>query len=214
MARYRGPVCKLCRQEGVKLMLKGQKCLSAKCHFHPGKKRPRTYPPGEHGQRRPSKVSDFGTQLRAKQKYRRVYGVLERQFRRYFKESARMRGVTGENLVQLLERRLDNVMFRLGFALSRSHARQLVRHNHVLINGRRANIPSQLVKIGDEISLPDKSREMPGIQEAVRLAESMEPVPWISRDGERMAGRLERLPTLEEVQPPASAQLIVELYSK
>ncbi|HOE10101.1 MAG TPA: 30S ribosomal protein S4 [bacterium] len=214
MARYRGPVCKLCRREGTKLMLKGQKCLSAKCQFHPAKKRARTYAPGEHGQRRVAKVSNYGTQLRAKQKFRRTYGVLERQFRRYFKEAARMRGVTGENLVHLLERRLDNVVYRLGFALSRTHARQLVRHNHVLLNGKRTNIPSVLVKVGDEIMICEKGRKMVVVQESLRLAESLGAPAWVSRDVERMVGRLERLPTLEEVQPPASPQLIVELYSK
>lgn len=195
-------------------MLKGQKCLSAKCHFHPAKKRPRPYPPGDRGQRRSTKVSDFGVQLRAKQKYRRMYGVLERQFRRYFREAARMRGVTGENLVQLLERRLDNVVYRLGFALSRAHARQLVRHNHVLIDGRRANIPSQLVKVGQEVSICEKSRQLPAIEEALRLARTMELCPWVTRDEERMAGRLVRLPSLEEVQLPVGPQLVVELYSK
>lgn len=195
-------------------MLKGQKCLSAKCHFHPAKKRPRPYPPGERGQRRSAKISAFGVQLRAKQKYRRMYGVLERQFRRYFREAARKRGVTGETLVQLLERRLDNVVYRLGFALSRAHARQLVRHNHILINGKRATIPSQLVKVGEEVSIRDKSRQMPVIEEALRLAMTLESCPWMSRDEARMAGHLVRLPRLDEVQLPVGPQIIVELYSK
>ncbi len=198
----------------MKLMLKGQKCLSPKCHFHPGKKRPRLYPPGEHGQRRMTKVSDYGVQLRAKQKLRRTYGILENQFRRYFVRAAGMRGVTGENLVHLLERRLDNVLYRLGFALSRAHARQLVRHNHVLLNGKRVNIPSQTVKVEDEITFRDKSRELVGVQEALRLAGTLEPPPWISRDIDRVAGRLIRLPNMDEVQLPADPQLVVELYSK
>ncbi len=195
-------------------MLKGQKCLSPKCHFHPGKKRPRLYPPGEHGQRRMRKVSDYGVQLRAKQVFRRTYGILENQFRRYFQRAARMRGVTGENLVHLLERRLDNVIYRLGFAMSRPHARQLVRHNHILLNGKRANIPSQLVKIGDEITFRDKSRDLAVVQEALRLAGTLEPPPWISRDVDRVAGKLDRLPNLDEVQLPVEPQLVVELYSK
>ena len=167
MARYRGAVCKLCRADGIKLMLKGKKCLSAKCPVSR-----RNYPPGQHGQRRSGKQSDYGSQLREKQKAKRIYGVLERQFRRYFAEAERMRGITGENLLQLLERRLDNIIYRLGYANSRSQARQLVRHNHVFVDGRRVNIPSYLVKVGQEIQLKEVSREMVTVQDAMQLRRS------------------------------------------
>ncbi len=209
MARYRGPACKLCRADGIKLMLKGKKCLSAKCPINK-----RNYPPGQHGQRRGTKQSDFGMQLREKQKAKRTYGVLERQFRRYYHEADRMRGITGENLLHLLERRLDNVIYRLGFANSRAQARQLVRHNHVKVQGRKVNIPSFLVKIGQEITISEKSRELPFVTEAIQLRRSVGNYPWLMRDDEALTGKMVRLPTVEEIAIPVREQLIVELYSK
>ncbi|MBI1386880.1 MAG: 30S ribosomal protein S4 [bacterium] len=209
MARYIGPVCKLCRAEGLKLFLKGKKCLSAKCPISR-----RNYPPGQHGQRRAGKKSDYGLQLREKQKAKRTYGVLERQFRRYYQEASRMRGVTGENLLHLLERRLDNVIFRLGFAASRSQARQLIRHNHVLVNGKRVNIPSFLVKVGQNLEIKESSRNVPGVMEAVSLRKSTGAFAWLERDDKNFTGRLTRLPTVDEIALPVKEQMIVELYSK
>ncbi|MGI6454652.1 MAG: 30S ribosomal protein S4 [bacterium] len=209
MARYRGAVCKLCRADGIKLMLKGKKCLSAKCPVSR-----RNYPPGQHGQRRSGKQSDYGSQLREKQKAKRIYGVLERQFRRYFAEAERMRGITGENLLQLLERRLDNIIYRLGYANSRSQARQLVRHNHVFVDGRRVNIPSYLVKVGQEIQLKEVSREMVTVQDAMQLRRSTGMYPWMTRDDNTMSGKMIRLPSVDEIGIPVKEQLIVELYSK
>jgi small subunit ribosomal protein S4 len=209
VARYRGAVCKLCRADGIKLMLKGKKCLSAKCPVSR-----RNYPPGQHGQRRSGKQSDYGSQLREKQKAKRIYGVLERQFRRYFAEAERMRGITGENLLQLLERRLDNIIYRLGYANSRSQARQLVRHNHVFVDGRRVNIPSYLVKVGQEIQLKEVSREMVTVQDAMQLRRSTGMYPWMTRDDNTMSGKMIRLPSVDEIGIPVKEQLIVELYSK
>lgn len=209
MARYRGPACKLCRADGIKLMLKGKKCLSAKCPINK-----RNYPPGQHGQRRGTKQSDYGMQLREKQKAKRTYGVLERQFRRYYHEADRMRGITGENLLHLLERRLDNVIYRLGFANSRAQARQLVRHNHVKVQGRKVNIPSYLVKIGQDVTISEKSRELPFVAEAIQLRRSVGNYPWLMRDDEALSGKMVRLPTVDEIAIPVREQLIVELYSK
>lgn len=209
MARYRGPVCRLCRREGQKLMLKGQRCLTPRC---PVSKR--DYPPGDHGQRRMRKVSDYAVQLREKQKAKRIYGVLERQFRRYFKIADKWRGITGTNLLILLESRLDNVVYRLGFAHSRSHARQLVRHNHVLLNGKRVNIPSAMVKVGQEVSIKESSRDNVLVKDALAFARSMEIPAWVEVDSERMTGKLIRLPHVDEIGVPVREQLIVELYSK
>lgn len=209
MARYIGPICKQCRAEGIKLFLKGKKCLSAKCPVNR-----RNYPPGQHGQRRTSKVSDYGQQLREKQKAKRIYGVLERQFRRYFHEAERMRGVTGENLLHLLERRLDNVIYRLGFANSRRQARQLVRHNHILVDGKRVNIPSYLVKVGQNIELKEASRTLPSIAEAMQFRRSTGSHEWVQRDDKTHSGRLLRLPRIDEIAIPVKEQMIVELYSK
>ncbi len=209
MARYRGPACKLCRAEGIKLMLKGKKCLSAKCPLNK-----RNYPPGQHGQKRMSKLSDFGIQLREKQKAKRIYGVLERQFRRYYTIADRMSGITGENLLHLLERRLDNVVYRLGFSNSRTQARQLVRHNHVLVDGKRVNIPSYLVKVGQTIQVKEKSRELPLVVEGMQLRRSTGHYPWLERDDVEFSGKLTRLPQVEEIAIPVKEQLIVELYSK
>ncbi len=209
MARYRGPDCKLCRADGVKLFLKGKKCLSAKCPLNK-----RDYPPGQHGQRRGRKQSDYALQLREKQKCKRSYGVLERQFRRYFHEADRMRGITGENLLHLLERRLDNVIYRLGFASSRTQARQLVRHNHIIVNGIRVNIPSYLVRIGEDIKLKESSREIPVIIESLQLRRSMGGYGWLETDAQNFSGKMTRLPNLEEIAIPVQEQFIVELYSK
>ncbi len=210
MARYRGPVCKLSRAEGVNLMLKGKRFLLGKDSAEK-----RKYPPGEHGQRRTMrKLSDYGVQLREKQKAKRIYGVLERQFRRYFKEADRMRGITGTNLLQLLERRLDNVIYRLGYANTRAQARQLVRHNHVKVDGKRVNIPSYQVKIGQLVEMKDKSKELVLVQEALQTRRSMGGYPWMEWLGDGMAGKLIRMPAVEEIAIPVNEQLIVELYSK
>lgn len=209
MARYRGPVCKLCRADGVKLMLKGKKCLSAKCPLNN-----RNYPPGMHGQRRQQKKSDYAVQLREKQKAKRIYGVLERQFRRYYQRADQMRGVTGENLFHLLECRLDNVVYRLGFANSRSQARQLVRHNHITVDGRRVNIPSFLCKVGNVIQVKEPSRQLPAVQDAMQLRSTTGGYSWIERIDNECSGRLIRLPSLEEIQIPVTDRQIVELYSK
>lgn len=209
MARYRGPACKLCRADGIKLFLKGKKCLSAKCPINK-----RNYPPGQHGQRRGGKQSDFGMQLREKQKAKRIYGVLENQFRRYFARADRMRGITGENLLQLLERRLDNVVYRMGFANSRSQARQLVRHNHVMVDGKRVNIPSYSVKLGQTVQLKESSRQIVSVAESMQLRRSTGAHDWIDLNPKDFAGRLTRLPTVEEIGIPVREQMIVELYSK
>jgi len=190
-------------------MLKGKKCLSAKCPINK-----RNYPPGQHGQRRGSKQSDYGLQLREKQKAKRTYGVLERQFRRYYAEAERMRGISGENLLHLLERRLDNVIYRLGFANSRVQARQIVRHNHVLVGGKRVNIPSFLVKIGQEVQIKEKSRELPLIIEAMQLRRSVGNYSWLQRNDETCSGKMIRLPNIDEIAIPVREQMIVELYSK
>lgn len=209
MARYRGPVCKLCRADGVKLMLKGKKCLSAKCPINN-----RNYPPGMHGQRRQAKKSDYFGQLREKQKCKRIYGVLERQFRRYYQQADQMRGVTGETLLHLLERRLDNVVYRLGFANSRSQARQLVRHNHITVDGRRVNIPSFLCKVGNIIQVKEASRQLPMVQESMQLRSTTGGYAWIDRNDNECSGKLIRLPNIDEIQIPVVERQIVELYSK
>ena len=213
MARYTGPVCKLCRREGEKLFLKGDRCLSPKCPFE----RERGYPPGEHGRlarfrrRRPS---DYSRQLRAKQKARRVYGVLERQFRRYFREAERRPGLTGENLLILLESRLDNVVYRLGFADSRAQARQLVGHGHFVVNGRRTNISSYIVRPQDAITVRDGSRKRTYFKErAERLDEGAVP-NWLSLDAKMMAARVLKVPAREDIETTLNEHLIVEYYSR
>lgn len=209
MARYRGPVCRLCRREGQKLMLKGQRCFTPRCPVNK-----RDYPPGDHGQRRMRKVSDYCLQLREKQKAKRIYGILERQFRRYFKIAEKRRGVTGTNLLLLLESRLDNVVHRMGLAHSRSHARQLVRHNHVHVDGKRLNIPSAMLKAGQSVSIHEGSRNNPAVKESLAFAQGTQPPLWVEVDTETMTGRLIRMPTVEEISIPVREQLIVELYSK
>jgi len=208
VARYRGATCKLERREGVDLMLKGERRLKGKCSIER-----RNYPPGEWGQRS-RKMSPFGTQMREKQKAKRIYGVLERQFRRYFKMAAAMPGVTGLNLLHILESRLDNVVYRLGFASTRSQARQFVRHGHITVNGKRVTIPSYYVKVGEEISVKEVSREMVPFVEAFDRARRMGLPPWITRDDDRLIGGLSRLPSSDEIQIPVKEQMIVELYSR
>lgn len=209
MARYLGPACKLCRAEGVKLFLKGKKCLSAKCPINN-----RNYPPGMHGRKRTGKLSDYGVQLREKQKAKRIYGILERQFRRYYFEAERRRGVTGENLLQLLESRLDSVIYRMGFANSRNQSRQIIRHNHILVNGVRVNIPSYHVRLGDTIEINEKSRNVPLITEALQLRRSAGGYEWMEVNMKNLSGSMTRLPSVEEIAIPVKEQLIIELYSK
>jgi small subunit ribosomal protein S4 len=208
MARYSNAVCRLCRREGAKLFLKGDRCFSPKC----GVER-RGYPPGQHGQGR-SRFSDYGIQLREKQKVKRMYGLLEKQFARTMKRAARMRGRAGENLLALLERRLDNVVFRLGFATSRAEARQLVRHGHFLVNGRKASIPSMLVKQGAKVVVVEKSRKVARIAGALEALEGRSVPQWLETDKEAFEGTVKSLPVREDITMPIQEQLIVELYSR
>jgi small subunit ribosomal protein S4 len=209
VARYTGPVCKLCRREGMKLFLKGSRCLSDKCAIER-----RNYPPGEHGRRRRRRPSDYSVQLREKQKVKRTYGVLERQFRKYFKSAASQRGITGEALLTSLEQRLDNVVYRMGFGLSRPHARQLVKHGHIQVNGGRVDIPSYSVRQGDVISVRDKSRTNTEVEMATEAARAGGQVGWIEVDFDKLAGTVTRLPMREDIDMEIQEQLIVELYSK
>ena len=208
MARYIGPVCKLCRRERTKLFLKGIKCYTGKCIL--GKK---DYPPGKQG-KRPAKLSEYGVQLREKQKVRRMYGVLERQFRIYFRMAERKKGITGENLLQILEKRLDNIVFRLGFALSRCQARQLVRHGHFQVNGKRVNIPSYLVRAGDVIRVDEKSRKLGGFKGIMELTEGREVAGWLQLNKNDLTGTVSKIPSREEMAVPVQEQLIVELCSR
>jgi small subunit ribosomal protein S4 len=209
MARYTGPVCRLCRREDMKLFLKGERCYTDKCGYER-----RSYPPGQHGQARRRKRSDYGEQLREKQKVKRIYGIAERQFRGYYFKATRMKGVTGENLVQLLERRLDNVVYRMGFAADHAEARQLVRHGHFKVNGKRVNIPSYLVRTGDAVEVRDKSRKINKIIEALTAVERRGVPGWIELEPENFKGTIKTLPSREDVTLPIREQLIVELYSK
>ncbi|MBJ6725828.1 30S ribosomal protein S4 [Geomesophilobacter sediminis] len=208
MARYSGPVCRLCRREGAELFLKGERCFTDKCAI-----KRRSYPPGQHGQGR-VKVSDYGVQLREKQKVRRIYGILEKQFRGYFETADRMKGVTGENLLFLLERRLDNVVYRLGFATSRTEARQLVRHGHFTLNGRKVNIPSIQVKPGEVLQLREKSRKITAINESLEAVVRRGIPQWLELDKDAAKGTMKMLPVREDITMPIQEQLIVELYSK
>jgi len=208
VARIRGAVCRLCRREGMKLFLKGDRCYKDKCAIER-----RGYAPGQHGRRR-TKVTGYGTQLREKQKVKRMYGVLERQFRNYFKKAARTRGITGETLLQFLEQRLDNVVHRIGFAASRPQARQLVANGHIRVNGRKVDIPSCLVKQGDEISVREKSRKNEFIRLSIETAKGRGVPAWLELQAEGFKGRVLNLPTREDIVLPISEQLIVELYSK
>lgn len=209
MARYAGPVCRLCRREGMKLFLKGERCYGEKCAIER-----RNVPPGQHGKGRRARLLGYGLQLREKQKVKRMYGVLERQFRRYFQEADRQKGVTGETLLQLLERRLDNVVYRLGFATSRAQARQLVRHGHFTVNGRRADIPSFSIKAGDSIEVRQGSAKNPTILYAMEEVKGRGIPEWLEVDGEGLTGRLTAAPTRDQLNLPVQEQLIVELYSK
>lgn len=209
MARYSGPVCRLCRREGSKLFLKGSRCLSDKCAIER-----RNYPPGQHGRRRGRRPSDYQVQLRQKQKVKRIYGVFERQFRKYFKEAAQRRGITGEALLIGLERRLDNVVYRTGLALSRAHARQIVRHGHIQVNGGRVDIPSYQTSQGDVIAVAPGSKKNIEIKMAAENATAVERPNWLQADLDSLEGRVVQLPTRADLDIDIQEQLIVELYSK
>lgn len=212
MARYTGPVCKLCRREGEKLYLKGSRCFSPKCAIER-----RNYAPGVHGRAqsaRSDRGSDYSRQLRAKQRARRTYGVLERQFRRFYSNSLKKRGLTGLNLLQMLELRLDNVVYRLGLADSRNQARQLVNHGHFTVNGVKADIPSMLLKIGDEVALRENSAKLTFFKEFSDIAAKKTPSLWLDRDLEKMGGKITRLPERAEIDGSLDEQLIVEYYSR
>ena len=208
MARYTGPSCRMCRRENMELFLKGDRCYTDKCAI-----KRRNYPPGQHGQAR-VKISAYGVQLREKQKVRRIYGLLEKQFRSYFAEADRLKGVTGENLLSLLERRLDNVIYRLGFASSRSESRQLVRHGHFTLNGKKVNIPSIQLKSGDQIELREKSRKVSSINDSLEAVVRRGIPQWLELDRDAFKGSLKGLPVREDITTPIQEQLIVELYSK
>ena len=208
MARYFESVCRLCRRENLKLYLKGDRCYSDKCAVER-----RGYPPGQHGQGR-AKFSNYGVQLREKQKVKRMYGLMEKQFRNFFSKADRQKGITGTNLLLLLERRLDNLVYRLGFANSRSEGRQLVRHSHFTVNGKKVNIPSYLVKVGEVIELCEKSRKIPKIGESLEAVARRGIPSWLELEKEQFRGRLVSLPAREDLTMPIKEQLIVELYSK
>jgi small subunit ribosomal protein S4 len=208
LARYRGSLCRLCRSEGLKLFLKGDRCYSDKCAFER-----RGYAPGEHGQSR-RKKTDYGVQLREKQKLKRMYGLLEKQFRGYFDKADKKKGVTGTNLLVFLERRLDNMVYRLGLANSRNEARQLIKHNHFLVNGKKVNIPSYLITVGDRIQVKEKSRNVSRILEAVDTVARRGIPQWLELDKDNFTGTVKRFPSREELTMPIQEQLVVELYSK
>ncbi len=211
MARYNGPVCKLCRREGQKLFLKGTKCYTEKCPIER-----RAYPPGQHGpaQARRRKQSEYRLQLREKQKVKRIYGLGEKQFRNLFEGAAVQTGITGDNLIVALESRLDNIVFRMGFAASRAAARQLVRHRHVEVNGRIVDVPSYKVTVGDEIAVKAKSRNLGFVEESLESRTRPEVLEWLALDQKNRVGRMVRKPTREDIPLAAQEQLIVELYSK
>ncbi len=208
MARYTDSVCRLCRRENLKLFLKGERCYTDKCAIER-----RNYPPGEHGQGRP-KFSEYSLQLREKQKVKRMYGLLENQFRRTFARAARIKGITGETLLVLLERRLDNVAYRLGFASSRAEARSLVRHGHILVNGRKVNIPSFSVRVGDVVSVKESSRQIGRVLSAMDGAQRRGVPDWADIDRDACSGRIKILPSRSDITMPINEKLIVELYSK
>jgi len=208
LARHTESVCRLCRRENLKLFLKGERCYTEKCAYDR-----RSYPPGQHGQAR-KKFSDYGTQLREKQKVKRMYGILENQFRNIFKEADRQKGITGETLLSLLERRLDNIIYRLGFANSRNEARQLVRHNHFLVNQSKVSIPSYLVKPGDVIELREKSKKVVRILEALEGVARRGVPQWLELDKDQLKGSVKGLPAREDITIPIQEKLIVELFSK
>lgn len=208
MARYSGSLCRICRRETEKLFLKGDRCYTEKCAVER-----RQYPPGQHGQRR-GKLSDYGIQLREKQKVRKTYGVLEKPFRKYFERAERKKGVTGEVLLQLLETRLDNIVYRMGFAPNRNSARQLVTHGHFLVNGKKVNIPSCILHAGDLVEVKAASRELDLIKDSLSKIEHRGIPSWVEIDFQNFKGKIMQIPTREEIQLPAQEQLIVELYSK
>jgi small subunit ribosomal protein S4 len=209
MARYIGPVCRLCRREGMKLFLKGERCYTEKCAIEK-----RNFAPGQHGKTRKAKLAGYGLQLREKQKVKRVYGVLEDQFRRYFEAAERTRGITGETLLQLLERRLDNVVYRLGLATSRPQARQLVRHGHFLVNGRKVDIPSYSTKPGDVITVLGRTQKSTVVEHAMEEVKGRGIPEWLTFDAGTTTGRVMSVPTRAQINLPVQEQLIVELYSK
>lgn len=208
VARYRGALCRICRREGEKLFLKGDRCYTEKCAVER-----RKYPPGQHGQGF-KKLSDYGIQLREKQKVRKIYGLLERQFRRYFYEAERRKGITGEILLQLVESRLDNTVYRMGFAPNRVRARQLISHGHIVVNGKKINLPSYQVREGDSVSVKDSSRDMPEIIDSLSKVEHRGIPAWVEVDSVNHTGKVLRIPSRDEIQLPVQEQLIVELYSK
>jgi small subunit ribosomal protein S4 len=208
MGRYIGPLCRICRREGDKLFLKGDRCYTEKCALER-----RKYPPGQHGQGY-RKLSDYGLQLREKQKVRKMYGILERQFRRYFHEAERKKGITGEVLLQLVECRLDSVVYRMGFAPNRRRARQLICHGHILVNGKKVDVPSYSVKAGDMIEVKEASRTIPEIVDSLAKSEHRGIPQWLEVDPANFKGKVLHIPTREEIQLPVQEQLIVELYSK
>ena len=209
MARYTGPVCRLCRRERMKLFLKGDRCFKEKCAIER-----RGYPPGQHGQRRGRRSLGYGPQLREKQKVKRIYGLLEKQFRNYFKDAERSRGVTGDNLLIGLERRLDNVVYSLGFASSRAQARQLVRHGHIQVDGKKTTIPSYQIKVGQQIGVKEGSRTNEFIRASVETARGRGIPSWLELDPDNFVGKAISLPTREDIKLPIEEQLIVELYSR
>jgi small subunit ribosomal protein S4 len=209
LARYTGSVCRICRRENLKLFLKGDRCYGDKCAFDR-----RSYAPGEHGQRRRGKISDYGIQLREKQKVKRMYGLSEKQFRLCFASADRQKGITGSNLLVLLERRLDNVVYRLGFVNSRTQGRHFVRHNHFLVNGKKVNIPSYLIKAGDEITVGEKSQKVQAISDSLDTVVRRGLPQWLDLEKDKMKGTVKSLPAREDLTMPMQEQLIVELYSK
>ncbi|MCH7494737.1 MAG: 30S ribosomal protein S4 [Candidatus Marinimicrobia bacterium] len=209
MGRYVGPVCKLCRREGEKLFLKGSKCMTTKCPFER-----RGFAPGQHGQGRRTRLSDYGIQLREKQKIKRIYGLFEKQFRNYYKKADRMKGITGSNLILLLESRLDNVVFRLGFAPSRKAARQLVTHRHFNVNGKIVNVPSYITREGDVIEVRDKAKKMEVIHASMRRVKTDNGITWLELDKASMQGKVIQIPEREQIPLNVREQLVVELYSK
>jgi len=209
LARYTDSSCRLCRRENLKLFLKGDRCFGDKCAFER-----RAYAPGQHGQRRGGKLSDYSQQLREKQKVKRIYGILEKQFKGYYYKAEKQKGITGTNLLLLLECRLDNVVFKMGFAASRTQARQLIRHNHFLVNGKKVNIPSNQVKVGDVVAAKEKSREISQISEAMETVVRRGVPSWMEVEKEAFKGTMSGLPNREDLTMPIQEQLIVELYSK
>ena len=209
MARYTGAVCKQCRRESEKLFLKGNRCMTVKCSFEK-----KSYAPGQHGISQRAKVSEYGIQLREKQKVRRIYGILERQFRNYFEKADKLKGVTGENLLRLLESRLDNTVYRLGFAQSRNQARQLVRHRHFVVNGRLVDVPSFSMKPGDIVSVRDKSKKLPVFHDSMRRVRDEDMYPWLQLEKAKIEGTFVDYPNRDDIPVQVQENLIVELYSK